>query len=254
MTLAWWIVSRMVWICILMLGVIVVWLFVGIDFVIHGTVRSYGLAMALFFGGLIAVSLSKLVNLSAWKYRGAHRDPLAQLALGRTWMTTISSTLGLLMMAAACGHALHSGLPDDTQRGLASLGLLTCLAAAFGSALRHRATSLILSTDGLDYNAFGTGLIPWRDIRAVEIGRFLRTRVVALHLRNEAEYLRRGFKSVRILAHWMRRFVPSPFFVLPEAFEVSPTWLKTAIAGRLSRFGVPESPPDPTVQRQGRTP
>lgn len=244
MSVTAWILSRAVWMFLLLLGLFVVLMKVAVD-VMHGEVHTDHLGMTLFFGGFIPLSLAMLISPTSWRLRNVVSDPNAQLRVTRSWYVSAGQLLGAVMMGSACAYALA----NDSSNGLASAGLLIFAGFALGIVVAHSTMVLTLSPDGLDFIGFRCGPIAWTDITAVEVRRVFRTYVVNLQLRDEEKYVQRGFKRLGHRWLWTRVFNPSPFSVPSAMFDVSPEWLRRAIQIRLDHFGVASRPP--TVQRQG---
>jgi hypothetical protein len=243
-----WILSRIVWLFLLLLGLFVVLMKIAVD-VMHGEVGTDHLGMALFFGGLIPLSLAMLISPTSWRLRHVVGDPKARLLITRSWYVSAGQLLGALLMGSACAYALAVADADDSSNGLASAGLLIFVGFIVGIVLAHSTMVLTLAPEGLDFRGFRCGPIAWTDISAVEVRRVFRTYVVNLQLRDEQKYVQRGFKRLGHRWLWTRVFNPSPFSLPGAMFDVSPDWLRRAIQVRLDHFGVASRPP--IVQRQG---
>lgn len=239
-----WILSRVVWVFLLLLGLFVVLFKVAVD-VMNGEVRTDHLGMTLFFGGFVPLSLAMLISPTSWRLRKVVNDPKARLRITRSWYVSAGQLLGALLMGSACAY----GLADDSINGLASAGLLLFAGFALGIIFAHSTMILTLSPEGLDFSGFRCGPIAWNDIGAVEVRRVFRTYVVNLQLHDEEKYVQRGFKRLGHRWLWTRVFNPSPFSLPSAMFDVSPEWLRRVIQIRLDHFGVASRPP--TVQRQG---
>lgn len=250
MSTIYWLLSRPVWLVLLLIGLLFVLLTIGID-VMRGELDTEHLGMTLFFSGLIPISLVMLVSPTAWRLRNAVRDPTASLKITRAWVVSIGLLMGTLLMTSASIYALAAGSADDPGRGLAIVGLVVCPLAALGVLLMHSIVWLTLSPEGLDFSAFRCGPIAWSDIGAVYVQRMFRTYVVALEVRDEEKYIARGFRRPGLRWRWTRFFSPSLFSLPTAMFDVSPEWLRRAIQVRLDHFGVTGQSRHETVQRQG---
>jgi hypothetical protein len=82
-----------------------------------------------------------------------------------------------------------------------------CVAAK----LRSRPATLTLSPEGLDYSSFGTGPIPWCDIKSAEVDLW-RPGAIAIELADLAKYHQRLPESWKARNH----FAPWRFGVQPE--------------------------------------
>lgn len=243
-----WILSRIVWVFLLLLGLVVVLMKVAVD-LMNGEARVDHLGMTLFFGGFVPLSLAMLISPTSWRLRHVVSDPRVRLRITRSWYVSAGQLLGALLMGSACAYALTIGDGDGSSNGLASAGLLTSVGFAVGIVFAHSTMILTLSPEGLDFHGFRCGPIAWTDISAVEVRRVFRTYVVNLQLRDEEKYVLRGFKRLGHRWLWTRVFNPSPFSLPIAMFDVSPEWLRRAIQIRIDHFGVASRPP--TVQRQG---
>jgi hypothetical protein len=243
-----WILSRVVWVFLLLLGLFVVLMKVAVD-LMNGEVRLDHLGMTLFFGGFIPLSLAMLISPTSWRLRHLVSDPKARLLITRSWYVSAGQLLGALLMGSACAYAIVVGDPDDSSNGLAIAGLLIFAGFALIIILAHSTMVLTLAPEGIDFRGFRCGPIAWTDIGAVEVRRAFRTYVVNLQLRDEEKYVQRGFKRLGHRWAWTRVFNSSPFSLPSAMFDVSPEWLRRAIQVRLDHFGVASR--HPTVQRQG---
>ncbi len=243
-----WILSRIVWLFLLLLGLFFVLLKIGAD-VMRGEVDLDHLGMTLFFGGFIPLSVAMLISPTSWRLRDAVRDPKAHLRITRSWYVSTGQLLGALLMGSACAYALAFGEAEDSSNELASAGLLIFGGFALGIVFAHSTMVLTLAPNGLDFSGFRCGPIAWTDISAVEVRRVFRTYVVNLQVRDEEKYVQRGFKRLGHRWLWTRVFNPSPFSLPSAMFDVSPEWLRRAIQIRLDHFGVVSRPA--TVQCQG---
>lgn len=196
------------------------------------------LSGAMLFFALLPLSLARLADVTARRRAVAAADPAATLDIRQSALSRAAIMLMFLAMSACCAFGLREGVQDITLRVLVWIGLVAFLASAIDAPFRGASSArMTLSPAGLDYSGFKIGPIAWTDIERAEQHRVLRSQVIALFVRDEEKYFRRGFKRPGRLLGWTKYMVPS-LFLLPDAmFDVSLDWLLEAIQVRIDHFG-----------------
>lgn len=233
------ILSRLIWVFLLAVGLLVIWDAIGDA--LRGERNLDAAQVALFYGAITPLSLGKILPLNDWIAKRDQQNVDAVLVLRRTHFTTGCYLAALTMWAAACGMEF---LPSQANRVPAVVGLVAIAIAIYGVVRSGMSTVLLLGPSGLEYSRFKREPIPWRDIVSARVAGT--KHMIALTLVDEERYVRNGFRAV---PYWLSVFAPSRFMVSPDGFDVSPEWLRRAIQTRLDAFGRPTSPT--TVQRQG---
>lgn len=101
---------------------------------------------------------------------------------------------------------------------------------------------LSLSAAGLDYGPFKCGPISWRDIRRVDLKRFLSTEVISIEVADSEKYFARGFPKIGRNPGRYAKGWTSPFVISPKQIHVSSNSLLDAIYARLEIFGLEFDP------------
>jgi hypothetical protein len=242
-----WVISKIFWTLLLLLGLFLAWSYFGNDLLMARPLEPGMLSVGLIYGALAPLSLGKLISLTERQHKDSYRDPRVPLTIRRTRFTFICFIFALLMVAAACISRLVVSESGEAAQIASMLGLIVVALAVFGAS-RYQATNvLVLDPEGLQYGRFKNEAIAWRDIIGARIARAGKARVIALDLVDEEKYVQKGF---RVVPRWLSFLVPSRLMISPDSFDVSPEWLRTAIQVRLEAFGFPRSQ-SATVQRQG---
>lgn len=251
MSTVFWVLSKLALLLGLLWGLLMVFVTFGIDLLLDGKIATDDLGSGLFWSGFSAFLIGMLINPFPWRMRHVARNPNAELVITPPLSTICGMAVGLVLMTSSCAYVLASGSADDTARDLAIVGLVVFGVTLLGLPVFGRMATLKLSSQGLEYNQFGCGLIAWPDIEAVEADYMSRSFFVTLQLRDEEKYIQRGLKGIGLRRRWVRWFLRSPLSIPTIMFNVSPAWLRNAIQIRLDHFGGAAMRNLPIVQRQG---
>ncbi len=168
-----------------------------------------------------------------------HDDPNAEVVLSDSALDMVPIVMAIIGGAISAYWLLSQDAPT-VMAWMMAFGAIALSAACALVALTRIMSGpfkLSLSGAGLDYGPFKCGPIAWRDIRRVELKRFLSSEVISIEVSDPEKYFARGFPKIGRNPGRYAKGLTSPFVISPRQIRVSSDRLIDAIKARLAVFG-----------------